>query len=155
MWNRHSYLWWHRRAPAPHSGFRLSAWNRHSCLCSCLSLYTCASSYFPFDEGHFEDFIVLYRPVSEISVLAEQFAVVRGDGDVGIFRDHIKQFFDYRIEILHGIDLALAERAELSVVKHFGVGRTQPSTYNGLVQIFEHSVHAADARPLVRRLIRQ
>src|SRR5437879_13066176 len=90
----------------------------------------------------------------EISILAEQLAVVRRDGDVGIPRDYIKQLFDYSVKVLHGVNLALAERTELPVIKHFGVGLAQFSTHNGLVQMFEHSVHAADARPLVRWLIR-
>src|SRR5208282_4935119 len=60
--------------------------------------YRAVSSEFAFEEGHLEDFFMEDRTVAEVALFAEQLAVVRGNGDVGVFGDQIEQLFRHLIQ---------------------------------------------------------
>jgi hypothetical protein len=60
---------------------------------------------------------VLDGSVPEIAIFSEQFAVVRGDRDVGILGYKIEEFLDYSIEIFDGPNLSLAQFFKLIVIE--------------------------------------
>src|SRR5580700_918629 len=71
---------------------------------------------FAFHKRRFEDLGMLDGSVSEVAALAEEFAVIGGDGDVGIGRNLVEELFHGAIEEAHGIHLPLAQFGELARV---------------------------------------
>jgi hypothetical protein len=51
--------------------------------------------------------------------------------------------------------LTVAQFGELAIIEHFRPAAPQLAADDRLVEMLEHAVHAADARPLIFRLIRQ
>src|SRR5438552_15816565 len=113
-----------------------------------------SSAQLSFEEGDFVHLLVLNRAVPEEAALTEQLAMIGGDGDPRVLRDEVEQFFDDAVEITDGVDLALKQGAELGAIEELlAAGELSPDDLVG--QVLEHSVHAADARPLVGLLVRQ
>jgi hypothetical protein len=99
---------------------------------------------------------VLHRTVTKKAVATEQLSVVRRDGFMYVFfRNFIKQFFYHPVEVLNGINLPVSQVRSFARSKCFFLLNQKLSTYDVIVQVFEYPVNAADARPLVRRLIRK
>src|SRR4051812_29283662 len=92
------------RRPAPYRGRSRRRW-------------PCRSRTHALDERHLEDLLVHDRPVAEVAVLAEELAVVGGDDHPGVIRQEVEQPREDPVEILHRVDLAIAELAELRSVE--------------------------------------
>src|SRR5579859_1153794 len=114
-----------------------------------------ASSDLTFNERHLENLFMLDGPVPKVAFFAEQLAMIRSDGDVRVLRNQIEQLFDHSVQILHGLDLTVAQFSELGIIEHFCPAPPQLAADDRLIQMLEDTVHAADARPLVLGLIRE
>src|SRR5579862_3759660 len=99
------------------------------------------SSELSFYERDFPNLFVMNRAMPEKSIFSEEFSVIGGDGDVGVFRYEIEQFFDYAIQVLHGADLPLAQCFELLAIKEF-FSLLQLAAHHVIVQMFKHAVYA-------------
>jgi hypothetical protein len=99
---------------------------------------------------------VLDRAVAEVALLAEQLAVVGGDGDVGVRRQEVEEAREDAIEIAHGVDLARPQAVELRPIElRRRLALDQLAADHLAIEVLEDAVHAGDARPLARVLARQ
>src|SRR5690348_10071055 len=112
------------------------------------------SSNLSFEKGNLENLFVIDGAMPEVTILAEQFAVVRSDRDPGVLRHPVEQLLHYSVEILDRVDLAGAEPFQLRVVEKLS-SFWQLASDNMIVQMFEHTMYATDARPIFGRFIRQ
>src|SRR5258708_13489900 len=63
-----------------------------------------ASSDLTFNKRHFQNLIVLDRPVAEVPFFAEQLAMIRRDSDVRVLWDQIEHLPDPTVHTFHTSD---------------------------------------------------
>src|SRR5687767_3973516 len=101
----------------------------------------CTSAKLAFNEGNFHHLFVLHRSMSEVAALAEQLAVVRGDGDVGVLGNEVEQFGRNRVQISHRLDLALAQHFQLAGGKHSARVRAQLTSYDEIIEMLKDTMN--------------
>src|SRR3954454_14689055 len=70
-----------------------------------------------FEEGHLQHLLVRDRPVSEVAVLAEQLAVVRGHDQPRVTRHDVVQLLEETVEIGHRTHLPGPQLVHLTGVE--------------------------------------
>ena len=93
--------------------------------------------------------------MAEVAVFAEQFAVIRSDGDVGVFRERIEQLFDHSVEIFDGGDLPVAQFPELGVIERTAFAGAQFAANDMVIEMSENAMDTADARPVFGWFVRE
>ena len=91
--------------------------------------------------------------VAEVAVFAEEFAMVGGDRDVGVLRNDIEQLFHDSIEVFDGLDLAVSQVIERLLIEKFVLRLNELTANDMVVKVFEYAMNAADARPVLGRLV--
>ena len=98
---------------------------------------------------------MLDRPMSEIAILTEQFAMVRSYRDVRIGGKGIEKLLHNAIQIFHRVDLPSPQLAGLELMKDPAPSLTKFATDHVVVRMFKNAMYAADTRPLIGRFVRQ
>ncbi len=91
--------------------------------------------------------------MAKAAIFAEQFAVVGGDGDVGIFRRQIEQLPDHTVQISHSFDLTFAQGRQFRGAESGAGLWWQFSPDDKFVKMLEDAMDAADFGPCSGRFV--
>src|SRR5215203_1089316 len=92
-------------------------------------------------------------PMSKVAPFPEEFAMISGYSNPGVFRHDVEHFFDNFVEILYRADLPLTKHFHLRLIKKLFRFALQLAAHYLIIQVFEDPMDAADTRPFFGRFV--